>query len=282
MDGSTKSEATHHHESPLERPFLDVDPWLRGLRRGALLVIVAVWLPILLINTIAFSFPLLGIGFSSLVYFRWIGLVFAAPLLIGIYDLTRAAPGKLAPRRDLLRWSVRAVGTAYVTTDSLYSIARLATLPGDAVWAAADWILELLTPVLVMLYVSRLHRMLGKTTGASAATHWAIAYVLFTFASVLSDWIELAGGISAQAGGALNMVRLLVSAAMWAWGLFVMLRFAKLAKLRLRHDCCINCGYSLVGAVEPRCPECGEPFDLITAYAVSPKDPGTSEETATA
>lgn len=33
---------------------------------------------------------------------------------------------------------------------------------------------------------------------------------------------------------------------------------------------CVGCGYDLRGQVEPRCPECGEPFDLAILSGVSP------------
>ncbi len=55
-----------------------------------------------------------------------------------------------------------------------------------------------------------------------------------------------------------GLVSLLVlpQALRWAW---LMLR----TRSRLSNGLCIDCGYNLTGVTEPRCPECGQPFNLM-------------------
>ena len=55
-----------------------------------------------------------------------------------------------------------------------------------------------------------------------------------------------------------GLVSLLVlpQALRWAW---LKLR----TRSRLSNGLCIDCGYNLTGVTEPRCPECGQPFNLM-------------------
>jgi len=52
---------------------------------------------------------------------------------------------------------------------------------------------------------------------------------------------------------------------LFLWWLWIVPRlYAKhLRKLMVEHgvEICIKCGYDLHGLTEPRCPECGTPFD---------------------
>jgi hypothetical protein len=57
-----------------------------------------------------------------------------------------------------------------------------------------------------------------------------------------------------------------VPASVWAW----------FEPLRQRSPWfCVQCGYFLRGLIEPRCPECGTPFDprLLTGYSSNLSDP---------
>ena len=42
----------------------------------------------------------------------------------------------------------------------------------------------------------------------------------------------------------------------WAWR-------TMRTRSRLSRGLCIDCGYNLTGVTEPRCPECGQPFNLM-------------------
>ncbi len=45
------------------------------------------------------------------------------------------------------------------------------------------------------------------------------------------------------------------------WCIWKMYREANRNWQKLGHPLCANCGYDLVGLTDPRCPECGTPFD---------------------
>jgi hypothetical protein len=62
---------------------------------------------------------------------------------------------------------------------------------------------------------------------------------------------------------ACTLVSLLVFSTLRTW--LSRRRLARRIRLRLRElriPVCLTCGYNLTGLTEPRCPECGEPYDL--------------------
>ncbi len=108
------------------------DTRLRRLRRGSTLIIISLLLPTVLINVTAFSFPLLGVGFTALPYLRIFWILFAAPLLIGVFLLTTRRssikpPGIAAHRGNCLR----AISIGYVVVVFCYSVFRILGGVGD-------------------------------------------------------------------------------------------------------------------------------------------------------
>lgn len=100
---------------------------------------------------------------------------------------------------------------------------------------------------------------------AQITTYISFAVVPATLSSVLHqptawpyiEWFVLGGGYAASFTLVSGLLRVVVLS-------------LHRPKKRLR---CLACGYSLIGLTEPRCPECGEPFDasLLTRAA---RDPG--------
>ena len=97
--------------------------------------------------------------------------------------------------------------------------------------------------------------LVGYGCGAGVCVAVALMLVRRWVAVPLSMFGGLIGGI---AGGIIGGSG--VAAATWFWGRRFH-RFLRERLLALGVPVCLKCGYDLRGQTEPRCPECGTPFD---------------------
>ena len=118
-------------------------------------------------------------------------------------------------------------------------------------------VLCLFASILMALAVAYRLRAVGRI----AAAHWGIC-LLFVCLVNLLDWspneAELPFKIMAALYGLLMLP--------------LSLRCASALRLPPAEAECETCGYLLYGLVEPRCPECGTPFDRERLLAAPPRE----------
>ena len=249
---------------------------LRRLRRGSTLIIISLLLPTVLINITAFSFPLLGVGFTALPYLRIFWILFAAPLLIGVFLLTTRPSSIKPPGIEAHRGNcLRAISIGYVVVVFCYSVFRILGGVGDPCCLEVEAVLGAVANVLGARYVVLLSLELNDASGARAAKRWALAYAItravIVLLTVADHVVQL--DIAENLDWALELSWYGLHGWLWIWGFAILFRLRKILGRCLQHDCCIGCGYLLIGLTEPRCPECGRAFDLLkTGTEQAPTD----------
>ena len=142
------------------------------------------------------------------------------------------------------------VGAVLATTGWTVDSASLALI----VWVAAPYILF----YVLVLILHRNRRSVALCASACVTWLFMVAFTVVFYGSVFyeesSPKFALIGFI------VLPLILSTAGAVLFLLALFIGWIVGGRGQVRDRR-CCQRCGYPLVGLPEPRCPECGEPFD---------------------
>lgn len=143
---------------------------------------------------------------------------------------------------------------------------RLNTKPphflGTVIWWA------ILTPVACGVYLYLMELLDGHVCDIPRALHGLPVYVAYPALSIL-DFLDGINIVQLDTNPEGNLLWLGLGCIAWWVFLGAVLGafyhpIRKRRRARRRLGCCGKCGYDLRGLPEPRCPECGTPFDPQT------------------
>jgi len=254
--------------------------WLRGRKCGAGLLVLAILLASIDFNNRVFllwvATPIFSYGIAlslwsgaapSIYILLALELLFVVPLFLGIHKLTfslQRAECRFSENRS--RKTVLALMIVYVLARIVSQVLSL-TWVDYILYSHFVWLTRSLALIFLALaatrHVARIGRSIADHSIGQLARKWCVAYVIFSLATecvfMSGDALEIY--LSNHTCRTVWFVLLTLDACLWGWAIVVLCRLRRTLHRHLRGVQCFRCGYLLMGLTEPRCPECGTPFD---------------------
>ncbi|HUU85414.1 MAG TPA: hypothetical protein VM243_18090 [Phycisphaerae bacterium] len=244
--------------------------WIGRVRSGARLLFWVVLVSVLATNVGAMGVAFLGGSRGDL---RWVAFIPAAAgflLLVGVYLLTAPVPHRgLSASPETQRRLLRICAIAVVIGRCGRLFVRHApSFPGTSFVWIGESLVQALGILLLFLYLGGLASRFREA--GLARSMFVLAWVgpivslllSFTLAYIYQDL-----GLSRSMHLVLSIVRLSLGLVVWIGALWLMWRFGTRIPAAAEGRC-VNCGYSLHGLRDPRCPECGAPWEAASGQPV--------------
>lgn len=244
------------------------------LRAAVVWLMWALFLPPLLANLLMFGVGLLSFQFLGFIA-SGVGATRAILRLVGVFKVIEAAKGISSTDRLgrvlLVIVSVYAAAFATMRIAFFFEFAFsrwplvgevLEALGRTRILRIAEQLIELAAMLLGLWFFRGLSRFFLVDRLARKFTAFIPVVVVFKLVMLFPfvDYVMFLPWLMFLA-----FADLLLQLAVGLWGLLLLRGFRKMLQLVLENRCA-NCGYSLQGLPEPRCPECGRP----AAIAVRP------------
>lgn len=194
-------------------------------------------------------------------------LLFVVPLALGTHKLTfrpQRAECPLSENRS--RKTVLALMIVYVLSRIVSRVLSLTwlgyTLYAELFWSARSLVLISLA-VATSQQVASIGRSMADHSIGRLARKWRVAYVIdaLTTVCVVMGAYGLRVDFSCRTYRTACFLLVTLEACLWGWAILVLYKLRLILNQHLRGVQCSKCSYLLTGLTEPRCPECGTPFD---------------------